>query len=101
MSSGPTSRPAMLDLTTLSIAEAGRLMVRGKVTSSMLTEAFLERIAKVDGKIHSYITVAKDLALAAAHQADAEIKGGLRRGPMHGIPVALKDIYETAGIRTT
>jgi aspartyl-tRNA(Asn)/glutamyl-tRNA(Gln) amidotransferase subunit A len=91
----------MLDLTTLSIAEAGRLMAHGKITSSMLTEAFLERIARVDGNIHSYITVTADMARAAARQADMEMKGGLRRGPMHGIPVALKDIYETAGIKTT
>jgi aspartyl-tRNA(Asn)/glutamyl-tRNA(Gln) amidotransferase subunit A len=91
----------MLDLTTLGIAEAGRLMAGGKITSSALTEAFLERIAKVDGKIHSYITVTAELARAAAHQADLEMKGGVRRGPMHGIPVALKDIYETAGVLTT
>jgi aspartyl-tRNA(Asn)/glutamyl-tRNA(Gln) amidotransferase subunit A len=91
----------MLDLTTLGIAEAGRLMAGGKVTSIALTEAFLDRIAKVDGKIHSYITVTAELARAAARQADIELRGGLRRGPMHGIPVALKDIYETAGVATT
>jgi aspartyl-tRNA(Asn)/glutamyl-tRNA(Gln) amidotransferase subunit A len=90
-----------MDLTTLGIAEAGRLMAGGKITSSALTEAFLERIAKVDSKIHSYITVTAELARAAARQADMEMKGGVRRGPMHGIPVALKDIYETAGVRTT
>jgi len=91
----------MTDLTTLGIAEAGRLMARGEITSSALTEAFLKRIEAIDPKIHSYITVTADVARNAAHQADREIKGGLRRGPMHGIPVALKDIYETAGIRTT
>jgi aspartyl-tRNA(Asn)/glutamyl-tRNA(Gln) amidotransferase subunit A len=91
----------MSDLTTLGIAEAGRLMARGDLTSSALTEAFLGRIAAIDRKIASYITVTADLARAAARQADAEMSGGLRRGPMHGIPVGLKDIYETAGIRTT
>jgi aspartyl-tRNA(Asn)/glutamyl-tRNA(Gln) amidotransferase subunit A len=91
----------MFDLTTLGIAEAGRLMARGKITSVALTEAFLDRIAKVDGKIHSYITVTADLARAAARQADSERQGGLRRGPLHGLPIALKDIYETAGVRTT
>src|SRR5690349_5807798 len=91
----------MLDLTTLGIAEAGRLMAQGKITSMALTEAFLERIARIDRKLHSYITVTADLARAAARQADLEQKGGLRRGPMHGIPIALKDIYETAGVRTT
>src|SRR6478736_5949090 len=91
----------MTDLTLLGIAEAGRLMARGELTSSDLTEAFLKRIEAVDHKIASYITVTADLAHNAARQADMELKGGVRRGPMHGIPVALKDIYETAGIKTT
>jgi aspartyl-tRNA(Asn)/glutamyl-tRNA(Gln) amidotransferase subunit A len=91
----------MTDLTTLGIAEAGRLMARGEITATALTEAFLKRIEAIDPKISSYITVTADLARTAARQADMEIKGGLRRGPMHGIPIALKDIYETAGIRTT
>lgn len=91
----------MTDLTLLGIAEAGRLMARGELTSTELTEAFLKRIEAVDHKISSYITVTADLARNAAQQADREMKGGLRRGPMHGIPIAHKDIYETAGVRTT
>jgi aspartyl-tRNA(Asn)/glutamyl-tRNA(Gln) amidotransferase subunit A len=91
----------MTDLTLLGIAEAGRLLARGEITASALTEAFLTRIAQVDHKISSYITVTAELARHAARQADRELKGGLRRGPLHGIPVALKDIYETAGVRTT
>ena len=74
----------MTDLTLLGIAEAGRLMARGEITSAALTEAFLKRIAAVDHKIASYITVTADLALRAARQADMEMKGGVRRGPMHG-----------------
>ncbi len=89
------------DLTTLGIAEAGRLMARGALTSTALTEAFLARIEAVDGSLNSYVTVTADLALNAARQADMEMKGGLRRGPMHGIPIGLKDIYETAGVKTT
>src|SRR6476619_695131 len=91
----------MTDLTLLGIAEAGRLLARGEITAAALTESFLKRIEEVDHKISSYITVTADVARAAARQADMEMKGGLRRGPMHGIPVALKDIYETAGIKTT
>ena len=89
------------DLTTLSIAQAGQLMARGAVNSAELTNAFLKRIDAVDHKIASYITVTAEMAHNAARQADMEMKGGLRRGPMHGIPVALKDIYETAGVLTT
>src|ERR1700761_4550956 len=91
----------MTDLRTLSIAEAGRLMARGELTSTALTDAFLKRIEAVDHKIASYITVTADVARNAARQADTEMKGGVRRGPLHGIPIALKDIYETAGIKTT
>src|SRR5579883_2596440 len=91
----------MSDLTLLGIAEAGRLLTRGDITATALTESFLKRIEAVDHKLASYITVTADVALNAARQADMEMKGGLRRGSMHGIPIALKDIYETAGIRTT
>ena len=73
----------MTDLTTLSIADAGRLMASGEITSTALTEAFLARIATVDQKIASYITVTGDLARAAARQADMERAGGLSRGPQH------------------
>ena len=91
----------MTDLTTLSIAEAGRLMARGEITSIALTEAFLARIAAVDHKIASFVTVTADLARIAAKQADMERSQGLCRGPLHGIPIGLKDIYETAGVKTT
>jgi aspartyl-tRNA(Asn)/glutamyl-tRNA(Gln) amidotransferase subunit A len=89
------------DLTTLGIAQAGRLMGQAEISASELTNAFLKRIDAVDPVLSSYITVTADLARSAARQADREIKGGVRRGPLHGIPVALKDIYETAGVRTT
>ncbi len=91
----------MTDLTTLTIAEVGRLMAKGELTSLALTEAFLARIAAVDSKITSFVTLTADLARTAAKQADTEMSRGFRRGPLHGIPIALKDIYETAGIKTT
>jgi len=95
------SKPTSAELTTLSIAEAGRLMTRGEITSTDLTEAFLARIEAVDHKIASYITVTADRARIAARQADMELTQGLNRGPLHGIPIALKDIYETEGVPTT
>ena len=81
MSSAPTNSPAVTDLTTLSIAEAGRRMALGELTSTALTEAFLKRIEAVDHKIASYITVTAELARTAACQADMEMGGGLRRRP--------------------
>ena len=57
---------------------------RGELTATALTETFLNRIKAVDHKIASFITVTEELARNAARQADMEMKGGLRRGPMHG-----------------
>ena len=91
----------MSDLTTLTIAEAGRQMASGALTSVALTEAYLARIAKVDGKLRSFITVTAEPARAAAQQADRERSNGYTRGALHGVPIGLKDIYETAGVRTT
>ncbi len=91
----------MTDLTTLGIADAGRMMARGALSSSALTDAFLARIASLDGKLSSFITVTAERARAAAVQADTERRRGFTRGPLHGIPIALKDIYETEGVLTT
>src|SRR5262245_2258031 len=95
------SKPPSAELTTLSIAEAGRLMTRGDLTSLELTEAFLPRIEAVAHKIASFVTLTAERARIAARQADGELRQGLNRGPLHGIPIALKDIYETEGVLTT
>jgi aspartyl-tRNA(Asn)/glutamyl-tRNA(Gln) amidotransferase subunit A len=95
------SKPTAAELTTLSIADAGHLLARGEITATALTEAFLARIDAIDHKIASFITVTADRALNAARQADMELGQGLSRGPLHGIPIGLKDIYETEGVLTT
>jgi aspartyl-tRNA(Asn)/glutamyl-tRNA(Gln) amidotransferase subunit A len=66
-----------------------------------LTRAHLERIERLNPQINCYLTVSAELALEQARQAEDEIAQGLRRGPLHGIPLALKDLFETAGVRTT
>src|SRR5713101_3766843 len=101
MSSAPTNSPVVTDLTTLSIADAGRLMARREFTAAALTEAFLARIDALDHKIASFVTLTADLARAAAKQADMEMGQGFHRGPLHGIPIGLNDIYETEGVLTT
>ena len=73
----------------------------GELTWTALTEAFLARIAAVDHKIASFVTLTADQGRNAARQADSELSQGLRRSPLHGIPIGLKDIYETEGILTT
>ena len=89
------------DLTRLTIAEAGRLLRARELTSVALAEACLARIDAVEPKLNAFITRTNDEALAAARQADADLAAGHDRGPLHGIPVALKDLCATKGIRTT
>ncbi len=86
-----------MDPTLLTIAEASRAINDGKLSPVALTEAYLDRIASLDGELHSYVMVLRDPALDAARALDA----GRARGLLHGIPIGLKDIYKTRGIRTT
>ena len=88
-------------LEDLSIAEAGAKLRDGSLTSAALTRHALDRIAKLDGALHAFVLVTEERALEDAARADAELAAGTDHGPMHGIPYALKDIYDTAGIRTT
>ena len=90
-----------MDTQDLSIAEMGRRLRAGQVTSEQLTRDTLARIESRDPKLHAFIVVTRERALADARRADAALKAGQDLGPMHGIPHALKDIYDTAGICTT
>jgi aspartyl-tRNA(Asn)/glutamyl-tRNA(Gln) amidotransferase subunit A len=89
------------DLCYLSISEAAAGIRQKDFSSVELTKACLERINAIDAKLHSFITVIADLALQQADQADVELRSGKDRGPLHGLPIALKDLYATKGIRTT
>jgi len=90
-----------LDVCHLTIAEAGARLRRRDFSAVELADACLDRIDAIDGKLHSFITLTADLALEQARQAQRELLGGTDRGPLHGIPIALKDLYMTKGIRTT
>ena len=86
-----------MDPTLLSLAEASRDIAEGKLSPVALTEAYLDRIEALDGELHSYVLVLRDGARAAAK----ELAAGRSRGVLHGIPIGLKDIYKTRGVRTT
>ncbi len=91
----------MTDLHFASMADVARMLCLGAIKPSELVEECLARIDAHDGKINAFITVLADQAREAAIQADQDIEKGLPRGLLHGIPVALKDIYDTAGILTS
>ena len=87
--------------TELSIAEAGRRMAQGSLTSAALTRAYLDRIDALNPTLNAFITVTAEAAMAEAEARDAERAAGTVRGPLHGIPLALKDNIDTAGILTS
>ena len=89
------------DLLDLSISDLSLRLRDRKVSPVEVTEATLERIAKVDGHLRSFITVTADLAMAAARAAESEIGAGRWHGPLHGVPIGLKDLFATAGVVTT
>jgi aspartyl-tRNA(Asn)/glutamyl-tRNA(Gln) amidotransferase subunit A len=89
------------DLHYLTIAEAARLIEQRRLSPVELTQAYLDRIEAFDPQLNAYLLVTASRALEQARTAESEIAAGHYRGPMHGIPFALKDIYCTAGIRTT
>ncbi len=72
-----------------------------EVTSTEVTQACLDRIARVNGRVNAFITVSADQALAMARDADREIAAGRYRGPLHGVPVSFKDLVDVAGMPTT
>src|SRR5262245_1118676 len=91
----------MTDPTRLPAATAAAAIAAGEMHSTDLVEACLARIAALDGRLRGFVTVCRDQALAEARRADRERAAGRIRGPLHGIPVGIKDITLTAGIRTT
>lgn len=91
----------MSALHELSIAQVGVLLRRRKLTAVDLTQAYLARIGKTNATLNAYITVTAEAALAQAEAADRAAATGRFFGPLHGIPIALKDVIATAGIRTT
>ena len=89
------------DPTDLGIAAAGLLIRSGDLSPVDLVQAYLRRIARLDGQLNAFITLTEERALSRARDLEAELARGEWRGPLHGIPIALKDNIDTAGILTT
>lgn len=89
------------DIAFASVAQQGVWLRTGKLSSAQLTEIYLRRIEKFDARLSAFITVTADLAHAQAKAADDDFAKGRDRGPLHGIPYALKDLADTAGILTS
>ena len=85
----------------LTVAEAAAALRDRRLTATALTASVLDRIKQTEPTLNAYITVTTDHARAQAAAADADLRAGRDRGPLHGIPFALKDVFDTAGIRTT
>jgi aspartyl-tRNA(Asn)/glutamyl-tRNA(Gln) amidotransferase subunit A len=89
------------DLAYLSIAEASRRIADGALAPTALTDAVFERIAITDGALNSYVRLMTESARAEAEAADERARAGRRLGPLDGIPIGVKDLYDTAGVVTT
>ena len=85
----------------LSAAELGRRFARREVSPVDAARAHLARIARLDARLNAFLTVTAERALKEAGAAECEIAAGRSRGPLHGVPMALKDLFDTAGLRTT
>jgi len=98
---GGGPRPVGDEVTALSLWDAAEQLRARRVSPVELTNACLARIERLNPMLNAFITVTADQALADARAAEAEIARGRRRGPLHGIPIALKDLFDTAGVKTT
>ena len=89
------------ELAFASIEEIARLFRKRKLSPIELTKFMLDRIERLNPQINAFITAMAEQALAQARELEAELHAGKWRGPLHGIPIGLKDLIDTAGVKTT
>ena len=98
----PHPRPAKIDDVAFeSVATLASLIASRRISSTELTTMYLERLKRHDSTLHCVVTLTEELALAQAAEADAEIRAGKYRGPLHGIPYGVKDLFAAKGVLTT
>ena len=98
---GSAGQAAGRDLAYLSVEALGERLRRRELSPVEITRVYLERIAAFDPALHAFITVTGEQVLEDAALAEREIAAGRYRGPLHGVPLAIKDLFYTAGVRTT
>jgi aspartyl-tRNA(Asn)/glutamyl-tRNA(Gln) amidotransferase subunit A len=96
-----STRYSASQLPLLDLAEVSLAVQKKEVSPVELTRACLERIEQLNPRLKAFITVTSDSALEEARKAESEIARGEWKGPLHGVPLAVKDLIETAGVRTT
>jgi aspartyl-tRNA(Asn)/glutamyl-tRNA(Gln) amidotransferase subunit A len=89
------------DTLELNLTELSKLIAARELSSAEAVKAALTRVEQLEGKLNAFITVLREQAPAEANKADQEIAHGNYRGPLHGVPVTIKDMFETAGVLTT
>jgi Asp-tRNA(Asn)/Glu-tRNA(Gln) amidotransferase A subunit family amidase len=98
----PTAQiPADQAHTALTLADAAQLIASGQLSSEELTTAHLERVNALDARLNAFITVMTDDAIRHARDADAAVARGDTLGPLHGLPIAIKDLFDVRGVRAT
>ncbi len=97
----PSEQHASQDISEMPVRALGRALRDGSLSPVDLAEAALRRIEALDGQVRAFVTVTRERALNDARQAEQELRAGHDRGPLHGIPLVLKDLVATRGIRTT
>src|SRR6266853_4487834 len=100
-SANPVSGGQGDDVTRMNLREVADLVRKKKVSPVELTTACLARIDRVNPALNAFITITAESALEQARDAEAEVQRGKWRGPLHGVPIALKDLFDTAGVKTT
>jgi aspartyl-tRNA(Asn)/glutamyl-tRNA(Gln) amidotransferase subunit A len=89
------------DILELNLTDLSKRIAARELSSAEAVKTALTHLDQLEGKLNAFITVLREQAPAQAKQADAEIARGNYRGPLHGVPVTIKDMFETAGVLTT
>src|SRR5437762_3064497 len=92
---------AASEIALASLEDVSKQIASRQISPVELTQTMLQRIERLNPRLNAYITVTADAALDEARAAEQEIAAGKHRGPLHGVPVAIKDLFATKGVRTT